>query len=293
MAKLVVNKNETRTITYSDVNLKGLLFCFPMTGAVGSEVMVTDADLQKMFVKVIEERDGQKVNVLPPRISLFDLKNIIFANREYYLEETFKEDIELTNILQFSFGTSKRLKGAHIIYVELEVGNTTVPNVTLYEDFGIGLETHQLVIEELELESNRNDYTLNLGSMVDKVYLKGWNVSAVDTLQIKSDVLNADLDRLQILKMIQDVNIPTPFDATKLVALADASMGGNQVPFNGLNVRIRFVSSGANRKLYIVRRIVTAEITNDFVEKSEEHRIENLRKVKQIDINSACTCSSF
>src|SRR5690606_16585640 len=207
MAKLVVNKNETRIHTFSNVNMQGLLFVFPMTGSAGSEVMVTDADLQKMFVKVIEERNGEKVNVLPPRISLFDLKNLIFANRKYYQDNVFDEEIELKNILSFDFGNSNQLSVNHVIHVELEVGNTTVPTVTVYEDFGIGLETHQLVIEELELDSSRNDFDLKLGSMVDKVYFKGWNTTPVDTMQVSSDILNADYDRIQILKQIQDTNI--------------------------------------------------------------------------------------
>src|SRR5690606_36424982 len=115
MAKLEVNKNETRTQTYSNVTLSGLLFIFPQWDDSGTKKIVTDADLAKITLKVIEEREGEKVNVLPPKITMKDLKNLLYANRKYYQTNGFEKAIEETNILPLNFGTPKRLKGNHKI----------------------------------------------------------------------------------------------------------------------------------------------------------------------------------
>src|SRR5690606_32036365 len=108
-----------------------------------------------------------------------------------------------------------------------------------------------------------------------------------------SDILNADYDRLQILQQVQETAIPTEFSNTDLVTLLDATQNGNQVPFSGLNVRLRFTATGANRKLYIVRRVVTADIANNYIEKVQEHSQENLSKVRKADFTNSCTCSTL
>jgi len=281
-------KGEKRFFTVENETVGGLLFNITHNDVAA----INPAALAASRITVYEILDGKKTVQLLPTMTLQDLHGIQFCNNAPLSEKTFEilREFDFGASFQqfkFNFGTPLNLKNGKALHVEVENGGfgaLTTFTIDVETIPVIGLQQFIPVIERIDLDSLRNEQDLNLGSDVRNiVYIPSPTdgVAELESLDIKSDKLNYEMTGYGVYSQLQDTTEPnTDYQNTPVYFL------NAHVTVNNLRMRVKFGSAKPNRKLYVVRHIVTPEVVNTLMVKAHEHREENMAHIK----TSSCDC---
>lgn len=291
--KIIVAPGESRFEVFEKGTTAGLLISIET-----DEAALVASMLANMQIEVHNTLDGQKVHqITPNNFKLNHLHGIIFANNAPLSEKTFEVPKTIngtkTYILPFYFGTNEVLNKQRGLYVEIKNGNLAGSSedatVVIETIPSVGLKTSQLTIERLTLEATKTNHTLKLGSFVNQlVYFPPADddVFSVDELEVSSDKLNEEYSARQIYNQLNNTIEPDIAYAKTPINLIKEEIG-----LNGVSIDIDFLSAKASRELFIVRRIVTPQIANELVTKTNEHSSENIQFIKATTLKSACGCN--
>jgi hypothetical protein len=297
MGKLIIAKNERKSEFFTRETINGLLFT--IMDEKGDNVTLLE-NLDQFEVKISKAVD-RKITEKLVNFSLKELHAYIFSNNKPLSEKTFEinRGIEPTGLgvglfrLPFYFGTNEVLKDGEQLYIEFHNrGYTSYPEINVSVSVetipSIGLNEFKWFFEKIDLENGKSKYDLDLGNDVYKVvYLPAEGESNADIdIQINSDKLNCDFSTDVLYNQLNNSYEPdtdlqnTPIDLINY-----------GITLNNLQLQLEFHGNATapDRSIIVARRIVTPQIVNNLVVKTNEHQVENLQHVRQ-SVKTKCGC---